>query len=191
MTSWAGSPGAPARRTPSGRVTRRTGRGLQTTIAWRKDAWRRVAQDLVPIPFITQTRHMPLVQLEHRATGRKIWVMNVHNAPRTYQSQRNTAVRREIKRLSRVVGKGQPVFLVGDFNERHRAFCEVTGKLGLVAPRGGSHRGGDCTPPSGRLRVDWIYGSPSVEFSRYSEDRSALVTLMTDHAVLRTKVRVP
>jgi alpha-tubulin suppressor-like RCC1 family protein/endonuclease/exonuclease/phosphatase family metal-dependent hydrolase len=166
-------------------------RGLQTTIAWRKDVWRRVAQDLVPIPFIRYTRYMPLVQLEHRTTGRKIWVMNVHNAPQHYQSQRNTAVRREIRRLRPVVGKGQPVFLVGDFNERHRAFCEVTGRLGLVAPRGGSHRRGDCNPPTGRLRVDWIYGSPSVEFSRYKEDRSALVTLMTDHAVLRTKVRVP
>ncbi len=168
-----------------------SGRGLQTTIAWRKDVWRLVTHDLVPIPFITQTRYMPLVQLEHRATGRKIWVMNVHNAPQQYQYQRNTAVRREIKRLKPVVRKGQPVFLVGDFNERHRAFCEVTGKLGLVAPRGGSHRGRRCAPPAGKLRVDWIFGSPSVDFSRYREDRSALVTLMTDHAVLRTKVRVP
>jgi endonuclease/exonuclease/phosphatase family metal-dependent hydrolase len=167
------------------------GRGLQTTIAWRRDVWRRVAQDLVPIPFITQTRYMPLVRLEHRATGRRIWVMNVHNAPQSYQSQRNTAVRREIRRLRQVVGKGQPVFLVGDFNERHRAFCEVTGKLGLVAPRGGSHRRGDCTPPAGPLRVDWIFGSRDVAFSRYREDRSPLVTLMTDHAVLRTRVTVP
>ncbi|MGH3345497.1 MAG: cutinase family protein, partial [Nocardioides sp.] len=167
------------------------GRGLQTTIAYRRDVWRRVAQDLVRIPFITQTRYMPLVKLEHRATGRRIWVMNVHNAPQQYQSQRNTAVAREIKRLKQVVGRGNPVFLVGDFNERHRAFCEVTGKLRLVAPRGGSHRGGDCNPPAGRLRVDWIFGSRSVEYSRYREDRSALVSLMTDHAVLRTRVRVP
>ncbi|HEX6148593.1 cutinase family protein [Nocardioides sp.] len=167
------------------------GRGLQTTIAWRRDVWRRVAQDLVPIPFIAQTRYMPLVQLQHRATGRKIWVMNIHNAPQDHQSQRNTAVRREIKRLKRVVGRGQPVFLLGDFNERQRAFCEITGKLGLVAPRGGSYSGGRCYPPSGKLRVDWIYGSKDVAFSRYREDRTPLVKLMTDHAVLRVRVRVP
>ena len=170
---------------------REGGRGLQTTIAWRKDVWRKVAQDLVPIPFITQTRYMPLVKLQHRATGRKIWVMNVHNAPQDHQSQRNTAVRREIKRLKKVVGKGQPVFLTGDFNERQRAFCEITGKLGLVAPRGGSHSAGSCYPPSGKLRVDWIYGSKDVTFSRYREDRTPLVKLMTDHAVLRVRVRVP
>jgi alpha-tubulin suppressor-like RCC1 family protein/endonuclease/exonuclease/phosphatase family metal-dependent hydrolase len=170
---------------------REGGRGLQTTIAWRKDVWRKVAQDLVPIPFITQTRYMPLVQLQHRGTGRKIWVMNVHNAPQDHQSQRNTAVRREIKRLKKVVGKGQPVFLTGDFNERQRAFCEITGKLGLVAPRGGSHSGGTCYPPSGKVRVDWIYGSKDVSFSRYREDRTPLVKLMTDHAVLRVRVRVP
>jgi endonuclease/exonuclease/phosphatase family metal-dependent hydrolase len=89
-----------------------------------------------------------------------------------------------------VVGKGKPVFLVGDFNERERAFCEVTGKLGMVAPRGGSHQGGDCNPPSGKVRIDWIFGTKDVEFSGYREDRSPLVKLITDHAVLRAKVRV-
>ena len=166
------------------------GRGLQTTIAWQRRVWRLVKSDLVPIPFITQTRHMPLVQLEHRATGRRIWVMNIHNAPQNYQQQRNEAVRREIRRLREIRGS-QPIFLVGDFNERERAFCEITGKLGLVAPRGGSYEDGECRPPSGQLRVDWIYGSKGVEFARYREDRSPLVTLMTDHAVLRTRVRVP
>ena len=167
------------------------GRGLQTSIAWKRSVWKRVAGDLVPIPFITQTRHMPLIQLEHRTTGRRIWVMNVHNAPQSYQYQRNVAVDREIDRLRKVVGKGQPVFLVGDFNERERAFCEVTGKLGMVAPRGGSHEGGNCNPPSGKVRIDWIFGTKGVEYSGYREDRSSLVKLMTDHAVLRVKVRVP
>ena len=89
----------------------------------------------MPIPFITQTRHMPLVQLEHRATGRRIWVMNIHNAPQNYQQQRNEAVRRES--AAPRDPREPPIFLVGDFNERERAFCEITGELGLVAPRGG------------------------------------------------------
>ncbi|QZY30042.1 cutinase family protein [Nocardioides coralli] len=166
------------------------GKGLQTTLAWKRDLWRFVKGDTVEIPFITQKRHMPLVKLEHRKTGRHIWVMNVHNAPRDYQSQRETATAREIARLQKVVGGSDPVFLVGDFNERDRAFCEVTGKLGLVAPRGGSHDG-RCRPPSGFTRVDWIFGSPEATYSRYREDKSPLVRLMTDHAVLRTRVSVP
>ena len=117
--------------------------------------------------------------------------MNIHNAPQGHQQQRNVAVREEIRALKQVVGKGDPVFLVGDFNERDRAFCEVSRELGFVAPRGGSYSGGTCHPPSGRLRVDWIFGSAGVDYSRYREDRSALVQLITDHAVLRTRVSVP
>ena len=64
-------------------------------------------------------------------------------------------------------------------------------KLGLVAARGGSYSGGKCYPPSGQLRVDWIYGSKDVTLARYREDRTPLVKLMTDHAVLRARVRVP
>ncbi|MGZ8744010.1 MAG: RCC1 domain-containing protein [Nocardioides sp.] len=172
--------------------TSRQGDGLQTTIAWQKAVWRLVETDLVTIPFITQTRAMPLVKLEHRTTGRHIWVMNIHNAPQHYQEQRNVAVRREIDRLKKVTGTGVPVFLVGDFNERQRAFCEVTGELDLVAPRGGSHEGGTCRPPSnGLVRIDWIFGSKDVDYSGYTEDKSSLVQLITDHAVLRTHVSVP
>ncbi len=167
------------------------GKGLQTTIAWKKSVWRLVQTDLVPIPFITQTRDMPLVKLEHRKTGRHIWVMNIHNAPQDYQGQRNVALSREIDRLKKVTGKGDPVFLIGDFNERQRAFCEVTGELNFVAPRGGSNNGGDCQPPSGKVRIDWIFGSRDVDYSGYTEDVSPLVKLITDHSVLRTKVSVP
>ena len=172
--------------------TSENGDGLQTSIAWKKSVWQLVETDLVAIPFITQTRNMPLVKLEHRRTGRQIWVMNVHNAPQNYQKQRDIAVRREIARLKEVTGKGDPVFLVGDFNERQRAFCQVTGKLDFVAPRGGSHAGGACKPPSnGLVRIDWIFGSRNVDYSGYTEDVSPLVKLITDHSVLRTKVSVP
>lgn len=167
------------------------GNGLQTTIAWKKAVWELVETDLVTIPFITQTRDMPLVKLQHRETGRNIWVMNVHNAPQDYQEQRNVALRREIDRLKQVTGKGDPVFLIGDFNERQRAFCEVTGELDFVAPRGGSHTNGNCQPPTGLVRIDWIFGSKNVDYSGYTEDVSPLVKLITDHSVLRTQVSVP
>jgi alpha-tubulin suppressor-like RCC1 family protein/endonuclease/exonuclease/phosphatase family metal-dependent hydrolase len=165
--------------------------GVQTTIAWKKSTWRLLETDYVEIPFITQRRLMPLVRLEHRATGRAVWVMNVHNAPQDWQAQRNTAVETEIRRLKRVIGQGDPVFLIGDFNERHRVFCEVTGRLDFVAPRGGSNVDGTCKPPSGLNRVDWIFGSDDVRYSGYAEDRSTLVGRITDHAVLRTRVSVP
>lgn len=166
--------------------------GLQTNIAWRRDTWRLIDSDTVQIPFITQHRRMPLVHLENKVTGNRIWVMNVHNAPRDYQAQRVEAVKREIARLKDVVGRGEPVLVVGDFNERQRAFCEMAGKLDLVAPRGGSFSGGTCHPPSdGYVRIDWIFGSKDATYSAYTEDKSPLVKMITDHAVLRTHVSVP
>ena len=166
--------------------------GLQTTIAWRQDTWAMTAHDTVDIPFITQTRAMPLVRLQHRASGRSLWVMNVHNAPRDLQAQRNRAVNLEIDRLAKVVGQGEPVLLIGDFNERGRVYCEVARRLDMVAPRGGSLTNGQCRPPSkGKVRVDWIFGTQDAAYSRYREDRSPLVKRITDHAVLRTHVSVP
>lgn len=164
---------------------------LQTNIAWRRDTWRLLDSDTVQIPFITQKRRMPLVHLENKVTGKRIWVMNIHNAPRDYQAQRDEAVRREIARLKDVVGHAEPVLVIGDFNERQRAFCQMTGKLDLVAPRGGSFSGGTCHPPDGFLRIDWIFGSKDATYSGYTEDKSPLVKMITDHAVLRTHVSVP
>lgn len=166
--------------------------GLQTTVAWRQDTWTMTAHDTVRIPFITQTRAMALVRLQHRESGRSVWVMNVHNAPQDYQAQRNRAVELEIQRLEEVVGQGSPVLLIGDFNERGRAFCEVVRRLDMVSPRGGSDDGRTCRPPSqGKVRVDWIFGTKDATYSRYREDRSPLVKRITDHAVLRTRVTVP
>ncbi len=163
--------------------------GVQTSVAWRSDTWKLREATSVEIPFITQKRLMPLLRLENIATGRSIWVMNVHNAPQGRQVQRTKAVNLEIRKLKKVLG-ADPVFLIGDFNERDRVFCEVTGRLGFVAPRGGSGDGG-CQPPSGKVRVDWIFGSPDVSYSGYVEDRRPLVQRITDHAVLRARISVP
>lgn len=162
--------------------------GIQTTIAWKQRTWEMTAHATVEIPFITQKRLMPLVKLRNRESGRSVWVMNVHNAPQDLQDQRNRAVELEISRLEKVVGKGAPVLLVGDFNERERVYCAVGDRLGMVAPRGGSVDGGGCNPPGGYSRVDWIFGTPDASYSRYVEDRSPLVKRVTDHAVLRTRV---
>lgn len=163
---------------------------VQTTVAWRSDQWTLLDTDLVPIPFLDQTRQMPLVHLENVATGARVWVMNIHNAPQGRQQERNVAVRREIDRLQRIKGD-DPVFLIGDFNERRTAFCKVTGALPMVDPRGGSNDGSTCRTPPGLQRVDWIFGSRTVSFSGYVQDRRPLVQRITDHAVISTRVTLP
>lgn len=163
--------------------------GVQTTIAWKQRDWTLQASGSVQIPFQGQTRKMPLVRLRNTATGRDIWVMNIHNAPQGAAAERRKAVALETARLKKIKGSA-PIFLVGDFNDHARAFCQVTDKVDLVAARGGNNNGRRCSPPSGRLRVDWIFGSHGPAFSRYTEDRSNLVQRITDHAVLETHVQV-
>ena len=41
-----------------------------------------------------------------------------------------------------------------------------------------------------RLNVDWIFGSPDLTWSGYTEDRSPLVARTTDHPMIVTDVTV-
>lgn len=164
--------------------------GVRSTLWWRRSVWELRAKRHITIPFIDWQRHQPVVRLRHRATGREIWVINVHNAPRDLQAQRDAAVRIEIATIKELRKSGLPVFFIGDMNEKARVFCKVLGETDLRSPLGGSHDGTRCTLPTAPMRVDWIFGSPEARFDTYAADRSALVTRTTDHAVLLSTVTV-
>ncbi len=156
----------------------------QASIGYDRSQWKFLAGRTVSIPFMGMTRTMPLIRLQHRASGKKIWVMNVHNAPRDLLAQRKVALRREIRALRPITG---PVLFIGDFNEGRRAYCAVTGELPYHAAKGGDPDARRCTPPPGHLRIDWIFGK-RVRFSDYREARTALVARTTDHSVLSANV---
>lgn len=117
--------------------------------------------------------------------------MNVHNAPQGRQAERDAALAKELPVVNSFRKEsGLPVFLVGDFNEKATLFCKVTSRTDLVAANGGSN-GGSCSPPGGRLRVDWIFGSPDATMTGYRDEQGADVRRVTDHAMLWTDVTVP
>ena len=154
-----------------------------TSLMSSTDRYSEVWKRTVPIPFMGRERLMPVVQLQHLATGRQFFVMNVHNAPREREAERDVAEARELSLIrSTRQESGLPVFLTGDFNERAEILCTVLSETDLHSASGGSIDGG-CRPPR-RMRVDWIVGSPEVTFTRYAAERSPLVRRITDHAAL-------
>ena len=166
--------------------------GIQASMMWRTDTWKAVERRTITIPFIRFQRAQPVVRLRNLATGREIWVMNVHNAPRDYQGQRDTAVAKEIATIKELGADGTPVFLVGDMNEKERVFCKVLTKTDLTSPMGGGvNANGACQVPSGRLRIDWIFGGPNAAWSDYRMDLSPLKRWVNDHGVPVTTVTLP
>ena len=162
--------------------TSRGYQGVPQNVMWDKRHWARTRTATVTIPFLGQQRVQPAVRLRNRQTGRSIWVLNAHNAPRGRQAERDVDIAREAALVRRLSAQGLPVFLVGDLNEHAKAYCGLTASTPLVSPAGGRNAGGSCVPPR-RMRIDWIFGSRS-RFSGYQVDRSSAVSRITDHAVL-------
>lgn len=168
-----------------------TGQGsVQMSLLWRTSVWEAVEKDTITIPFIDWQRKAPVVRLRHQVTGQQIWVINVHNAPRELQGQRDQAVRIETDKIRELRRSGLPVFLTGDMNEKQRVFCSVLSRTDLDSPAGGSYADGTCRPPRD-MRIDWIFGSPEAEWSDFSYHVSPLKTWVNDHRIAVSTVSLP
>jgi endonuclease/exonuclease/phosphatase family metal-dependent hydrolase len=163
-------------------------RAVQTSLIWRKDMFEAVKRSTLTIDFMSWQHPVPVVQLRHLATGRTFWVMNVHNAPRAWEAQRDAATRDEIALINKLRREGEKVFFLGDMNERDETACRVFAETDLVSPAGGSNNG-RCSLPQNR-RIDWIFGPPDVRYSNYALDRSPLVAQSTDHFVPQARVTI-
>ncbi len=167
-------------------------RAGENSVAWRSDTWELVKPGLIPIPYFNgRIRPMPYVLLRNKQTGVQAYFSTFHNPANiggNMQRFRTQATNREITLFNQLEASGIPQFVTGDMNERSEYFCRVTGSTPLVAAAGGSHSGG-CAPPK-PTQIDWIFGSPGVQFSNYVIDRSPLVRRTTDHPVVVTAVKV-
>lgn len=165
------------------------GGGLRLQVAWKSWLFRLVDRGTITTPFDRQVRPVPWVLLEHRATGRKLYVVDHHNSARGLEDERDRATRKVVRLVQQLRATGRAVFVVGDMNEHTETFCRVVGLTDLVAPNGGSATSPrDCTPPPGRLAIDWIFGAGPFTFSRYTVLEGASVRLASDHPVIRATV---
>lgn len=166
--------------------------GVETTMLWDKTQWEATRRATITTQFIRRKLKRPVVRLKHIATGRQIWVMGVHNAPWDYQTKRNQAVRVQLEKLQELEATGLPVFYVGDMNEKMTILCKVLRATDMVSPIGGKITSeGECVKPRQTMRVDWIFGSKTVGWSRFENSRAPLVRLSTDHWVPVVDVQLP
>lgn len=163
-------------------------RAGENSVAWREDTWQVVETHTVPIPYFNgRIRPMPYVLLQHRETGLKAWFSTFHNPANVHgpaQRYRNEATRRQIGLFNRLETTGYPQFVTGDMNERAEYPCKVTRGTPLVPAQGGS-----C-PPAPPVGIDWLLGSPKVQYSSYRSDRGPLVRRTSDHPLLVVHARV-
>jgi hypothetical protein len=159
-------------------------------VVWRADRFELVQGRSVRMTYKNGSKvPMPVVRLREKTTGQHFFVVTVHNAPGTTVQAgqwRRQAMERQIALTNRLLGRGIPVFMTGDTNDRITYFCRYTTSGAMIAAACGTNRNGTCEPPPGRIaRVDWIFGSKrDVTFSKYRFVRNQLVRTTSDHPLI-------
>jgi endonuclease/exonuclease/phosphatase family metal-dependent hydrolase len=178
------------RATPNNRL--RDGSTNGNAVAWRSDTWTEVAASEFTVPWKI-TLHLPVVTLEHRATGARVTVVGVHNPATTAKAgnqagARGTARQVELAEVTalRQADPSTPVVVAGDFNERGEVYCAFLGAgLQSSAPR---PPGAGCRAPG--HSVDWVFGTTGLSFGGEVVDRSTLGSI-SDHPLLTAAVSLP
>ncbi len=168
----------------------RNRRVVWQSVMWDESQWQYVDARILTVPVIGKTRPNPMVKLRNIATGRTVWVLNVHNSSKKTperQAERDEAVRIEVAHILAERDKGVPVLFMGDMNERETVFCKVTGQTDLRAVTGGSHDGRTCSPPR-NMHLDWIFASPEFDVRAAEFIRTPEVARITDHSVLTSSL---
>lgn len=166
----------------------------QNAVMWRDAEWELVRAQGVAVPYFGgQLKQMPLVLLRHRETGVTTYLSSFHNPATTRRvgqqgRWRAAAADREVALLTELRASGVPHLVTGDFNERADIFCRISGATGFTSPAGGSTVGG-CQPPAD-MRIDWIFGDPEIQWTRYAALRDAAVRGTTDHPLVVAGARI-
>lgn len=168
----------------------------ENSIGWRQDTWRLIKASTVPIPYFKgHIRNMPLLLMQNRATGRHVYVLDVHNPAtnRRVGNQdrwRHLALAQETALINNLrLTTHLPVIFVGDFNDRALAFCPLYRDTSLRSASGGSATSTSCTMTA-PTPVDWVFGSIGVDFTGYRRVDTPYVRRTTDHPVVLADVRL-
>lgn len=151
----------------------------QNPVVWRSAIWQQLAGEQIHIPYNcanggTCRGTSTLVLLQHRQTGRKVYVLNTHHASDGGgggASRRAAATGIELGRLRSVAATGIPVIYMGDFNS-------------------GPGLHGTLTPGLGGMGIDQIWGTSQLTFDGGHYDGS--FGRWTDHGhIVMTTATIP
>jgi endonuclease/exonuclease/phosphatase family metal-dependent hydrolase len=169
--------------------------GGQNKVIWDRDSWQLTDARLVDIPYFGgRDVGMPLVRLTSTSTGQSIWVWSIHNPADTRGNARRhrvEALRRELDTLTDLKATGEPVVILGDFND---AFDGKQASHCVLTPTMTNAFGGAATPcqiPQQDAPIDHIYGAnltwagASVEASVEASTRaSTRAEKISDHPLV-------
>lgn len=164
------------------------------SIGWRTADWELAEAHTVAIPYFHGSKvQMPYVLLRHKASGRLVWFVNVHNPATTRKHGNNARWRWYARNLeaalaTELYATGLPVVMTGDMNETTPFFCTMTRKAPMKSASGGSYGATKpCSPPR-RMKIDWIMGSTDLRFTNYRVNDGTLVDKASDHPMILADV---
>jgi len=159
----------------------------ENSIIWRNSSMELVEPPTwIDIPYFTGTRHIPVVLLRDRMTGRTAYFINTHNPASgvgygDQAANRAQAIAIERAKIVELRATGRPVFITGDFNDRAPAFCGLTTGMLMISPD--SIPSMSCAmPPS--PGIDWIFAAGGARFTRYARDWKPKNMRITDHPIV-------
>ncbi|MBX3171719.1 MAG: endonuclease/exonuclease/phosphatase family protein [Candidatus Eremiobacteraeota bacterium] len=147
-------------------------------IVYNKEKFRLVEKRSFSIPYFEgHKREMPIAKLEDKATGKQMWVVNIHNPADTKDHPHNAANRAKAIRIEQdlmrqLQATGLPVIFTGDFNDRK----SVDGSMDRVGMD-------SAAPNKARSEIDYIFGS-GVHFSNYTADHRTQSAGTSDHPLI-------
>ncbi len=154
-------------------------------IVYNKEKFRLVEKRSVSVPYFEgNMRKMPVAKLQDKATGKQMWVVNIHNPADTKAHPHNArnrakAISIEQNLMRKLQATGLPVIFTGDFNDR-KTVDKSMDRVGL-----------DSAAPNGaRSAIDYIFGSKGVRFSNYSADHRTQSNGTSDHPLIVSTARI-
>lgn len=176
----------------------RTAREGENSVAWRRDRFEAVErlQNVYPY-FGGNGRPYPMVLLRDRSNGVEFWVTSNHNPAFPQNTAwKHRALAAEITATNTLLGTPghAPLVFAGDMNDRSAFFCAYAGSTAMHAANGGSAGDGSCTMPTAipepYAGIDWIMGSPGVEFTAFGWDSGAVNRRTSDHPLVYASARI-
>jgi endonuclease/exonuclease/phosphatase (EEP) superfamily protein YafD len=158
------------------------GRGMTDGVFWRDETYELVADETFRgFTYGGRRVRVPVAVLRHRASGRLLGMMAVHNPLDRWNARAFGRQLREVRRLRAAYG-GISVLLAGDFNARAPVACRAR-RAGLFSA---GHR--RCR---GWVPIDQLLVERGTRISDYRRMSGRVVTRITDHpALYRARFRL-
>jgi endonuclease/exonuclease/phosphatase family metal-dependent hydrolase len=166
-------------------------RDTENLIMWRKSTMEFISGQTYDIPYFNgNTRHVPIVLLRERSSGRTVYVMNVHNpadvkGPAAKYRARGIAI--EKQKIIDLRATGRPVLFTGDFNDHQKAFCPLTQNKLTITPN--SIPALACAYPK-PSSIDWIFAAGQVRFSSFGRDTYPQQANISDHPIVQARAHL-